>query len=270
MNRWKEMFGDNKVIIGMIHLDALPGTPLYKGSFADIIKNAMDECELYLSCGVDSIMLENMHDVPYLLKQVGAEIVSSMSVIARKIREKTELPIGIQVLASANKEALAIAKAANLNFIRAEGFVFSHIADEGFTDACAGEILRYRKQIDGEMIAVFTDIKKKHSSHALTNDVNLLETAKAAQFFLSDGIVVTGDSTGMAADINDLKLLKNKIHPVIIGSGITAENIHTYWNYADGFIVGSYFKENGFWSNPLNKERINRFMTKVDSLRKGI
>lgn len=67
-----------------------------------------------------------------------------------------------QVLAAGNTEALAIAKACSLNFIRAEGFVFSHIADEGFLDANAGHILRYRRHIEAEDVLIFTDIKKKH------------------------------------------------------------------------------------------------------------
>lgn len=49
-----------------------------------------------------------------------------------------------------------------LDFIRAEGFVFSHVADEGFLDACAGDLLRYRKQIGADHVQIFTDIKKKH------------------------------------------------------------------------------------------------------------
>jgi len=267
MNRWLNLFGDKKVIIGMIHVDALPGTPLSQNSISQIIDKAVAECILYQDCGIDSIMLENMHDIPYLHKNIGPEIISCMSVIAQKIREITALPLGIQVLASANQEAMAIAKAAQLNYIRAEGFVFSHIADEGFTDACAGELLRYRKQIEAEDIAIFTDIKKKHCSHSITADVNILETAKAAQFFLSDGIIITGDSTGSSADIEDLQILQNKMHPIIIGSGITIDNIETYWNYADGFIIGSHFKEKGIWSNPLAKNKVVSFMEKVNSLR---
>lgn len=101
-------------------------------------------------------------------------------------------PCGIQILASANRQALAVAKAVDLQFIRAEGFVFSHIADEGFTDACAGDLLRYRKHIDAKNVLVFTDLKKKHSSHTITTDVSLAETAHAAEFFMSDGIILTG------------------------------------------------------------------------------
>lgn len=66
------------------------------------------------------------------------------------------------MLACGNKQAIAIAQATNFNFIRAEGFVFSHVADEGFTDADAGQLLRYRKSIGADNVLVFTDIKKKH------------------------------------------------------------------------------------------------------------
>ena len=62
----------------------------------------------------------------------------------------------------ANKEALAVAHVSGANFIRAEGYVFSHVADEGWMDACAGELLRYRKSIGAENVLVFTDVKKKH------------------------------------------------------------------------------------------------------------
>jgi len=66
------------------------------------------------------------------------------------------------VLSCGNKEALAVAKACSFDFIRAEGFVFGHIGDEGYTDANAGRLLRYRKHIEAENVLIFADIKKKH------------------------------------------------------------------------------------------------------------
>jgi predicted TIM-barrel enzyme len=73
-----------------------------------------------------------------------------------------------QVLAGGNKEALSVALAAGLQFIRVEGFVFSHVADEGFTDATAGSLLRYRANIRADNILIFTDIKKKHRQVTVT------------------------------------------------------------------------------------------------------
>jgi hypothetical protein len=86
-----------------------------------------------------------------------------MSVLCNEVkREVGKIPCGIQILSGANKAAMAVAKAAGLDFIRAEGFVFSHIGDEGMIDSDAGELLRYRRHISAENILIFTDIKKKH------------------------------------------------------------------------------------------------------------
>ena len=180
----------------------------------------------------------------------------------------TTKPIGIQILAGANKEALAVAQAAELDFIRAEGFVFGHLADEGYMDSCAGELLRFRKMIGAESIAIFTDVKKKHSSHAITSDVTLEETITAAEFFLSDGIIITGTSTGKEASLDDVKkaFYSTKL-PMIVGSGITVENISTYWNFADAFIVGSYFKKDGGWKNGVEKDRVACLIEKAQLLR---
>lgn len=143
-------------------------------------------------------MIENMHDLPYVhAKEQGPQTVASMTRLAVEMRSimPEKIPCGIQVLASGNQDALAVSKIAGLQFIRAEGYVFAHIADEGWTNACAGKLMRYRKLINAEDVLVLADLKKKHSSHAITQDVSLLETAHIAEFFLADGVIVTGEFT---------------------------------------------------------------------------
>ncbi len=258
----------NKSIIGMIHVDALAGTPHYKGSFQSIVDKALDEACTYQKAGIDILMIENMFDVPYMNRKVGPEITASMAVIAREIKREINLPLGMQILAGANNDAMAASLVSGADFISAEGFVFSHIADEGQMDACAGELMRYRKEIGAQNVKVFCDIKKKHSSHALTSDVDIVETAKAAEFFLSDGVIVTGASTGAIASVDELKATKAAVKiPVLIGSGVTLDNVDQYLAYADAIIVGSHFKEGGFWRNPVSEKIVKRFMEKVASLR---
>ncbi len=266
MDKFTSVFNGTKPVIGMIHLKALPGTPKNSLNSSEIIRAALEEADIYTKAGIDAIMIENMHDVPYLKGNVGHEVSSLMTLIGYLIKQRTQLPVGIQILAGANLEALAAAKAAGLDFIRAEGFVFAHVADEGFIEAQAGELLRYRKNINAEEIAIFTDIKKKHSSHSITNDVSLLDTAKAAQFFLSDGIIITGNHTGVSASVEELNSLKDLATPVLIGSGITKDNVADYWPLCDGMIVGSYFKKEGYWENELEYNRISEFMKLVKKL----
>ncbi len=261
-------FGSGKALIGMVHLDPLPGSPLYDGRFESILNKALQEAEIYAQAGVGSIMIENMHDLPYLNRNVGPEAVSAMSVIAYELKREFNLPMGVQTLAGANKEALAIAKAAGLEFIRAEGFVFAHVADEGIFQSDAGELLRYRKTIDAEDVLIFADVKKKHSSHSITSDVTLIETAKAAEYFLADAVVVTGKTTGDEPDADELKELYSNVEiPVVIGSGINIRNLPHFINLADAFIVGSYFKKDGKWFNKVEKERVVKFVELFNSLR---
>ncbi len=267
-NRFNKIFATDKAIVGMIHVQALPGTPNNRYEPERIIEMALEEAFSYKAAGIDALMIENMHDVPYQKNFATPEVVSLMGIIAREIKQNTALPLGIQILAAANKEALSVAKASGADFIRAEGFVFGHLADEGYIDSNASEIMRHRKYIDGEDIAVFTDIKKKHSSHALTSDLDIVEMAKAAEFFLSDGLIVTGMHTGETADKKEVSNVKYSVNlPVIIGSGISFENIEDYLPIADAFIVGSYFKENGFWKNKLDNNKVKNFMDLVQKLR---
>ena len=133
--------------------------------------------------------------------------------------------------------------------------MFAHVADEGITQSDAGDLLRYRRAIGANDIRVFADIKKKHSAHAITADVDIVETAKAAEFFSADGVIVTGVSTGSPADADEVRAVSSGAGvATIIGSGITPENLARYAD-ADAFIVGSCVKRDGLWSNPLDEVR---------------
>ena len=116
---------------------------------------------------------------------------------------------------------------------------------------------RYRRQIGADKIKIFSDIKKKHSAHAVTADVNIAETAKAADFFRADGVIITGSSTGDPASPDELIQVAAAVSPldIFIGSGITAENLGEF-RTATGLIIGTYFKQGGDWRNALDRQKI--------------
>ena len=254
-------------LIGMIHVGALPGSPLNALPLDKLIGQAREEAVIYRDSGIDAIMIENMHDRPYLKGTVGPEITAAMTAIAAEVKAASRLPCGVQILAAANREALAVAHAASLDFIRAEGFVFSHIADEGTIESDAGQLLRFRRKIGAENVQILTDIKKKHSSHAITADMDIGETAKAAAYFLSDGLILTGRHTGDEANISDFEAARANAPdlPIIAGSGITPENCNTYLGVADALIVGSSLKTEGDWQYPVDASRVEALVKAAKS-----
>jgi len=255
------LFSNPKPVIAMIHLGALPGTPAHGLSLADIEKQALQEARIFREAGVHGLMLENMHDTPYLRGKVGPEIVAAIATIARAVKQASRLPCGVQILAGANLEAMAVAHAAGLDFIRTEGFAFAHVADEGLIQSSAAELLRYRRAIGADPVQVWADVKKKHSAHAITADVDIGETAHAVEFMRGDAVIVTGAVTGDAPRRSDLLAVKKKTRlPVYLGSGATAANLKSYFAVADGFIVGSEFKHGGHWSRAVDARRVERFM----------
>ncbi|XP_048814178.1 uncharacterized protein F13E9.13, mitochondrial-like [Lagopus muta] len=254
-------------VLGVVHVGALPGTPRSSLPLAQIIDQACQEAEAYKDAGVDGLIVENMHDRPYTLCP-GPEVTAAMTAVGAAVQRLCpHLALGVQVLCAANQQATAVALAAGLDFIRVEGFVFSHVADEGIINACAGNLLRYRKLIGAENIQIFADIKKKHSAHALTADVSVAETASAAELFLADGVVLTGTATGLPADPGELREVQHAVKiPVLIGSGVTLENVKNYLD-ANALIIGSYFKREGYWVNAVDPDRVKKFMEHISKLR---
>lgn len=255
------MFGRRCSIIGVIHLPPLPGSAGYRGNMDEILSSALSDAITYKKENVDALLVENMHDAPYLKGYVEPETVAAMAVVAKAIKNEAVLPTGVQLLAAANLEALGVAVSCGLDFIRAEGFVFAHVGDEGLHESSAAAVMRRRAYLKGEHIRIFADIKKKHSSHAITSDVSLTETARTAEFFGADGVVVTGSFTGESADVKEVKSVRLATSAkVLVGSGVTVDNIREFSEHADALIVGSAFKHEGNWRNEIDPERVKRLM----------
>ena len=256
LSTFRDRLGSPRALIGMLHVGALPGTPSAGVPLESLVELAIADARIYRDEGFTAVAIENMHDRPYLRGAVGPEIVAAMTAIAREVRRDVNLPLGIQILAGANREALAAAHASGADFVRVEGFVYAHVADEGLIESCAGDLLRYRRQIGAERVLVLADIKKKHSAHAITADVSIVETARAAELFLADGLIVSGPATGAAASPAEVRAVVDGVRlPVLVGSGLSADNLPQF-AHATGFIVGSSVKRGGRWDQPLDRASV--------------
>ncbi|MEO7841902.1 MAG: BtpA/SgcQ family protein [Anaerolineales bacterium] len=260
-----------KFLAAMIAVLPLPGSPLYDGDDQKVMNQALADLEVYKNAGVDSILFENDHDLPYIQSPLDEKGIALMTEIVKAARGKFDGPIGIQMLEAANITSLEIAAEADLDYIRVEAFVFAHVGGSGMINGSAGRILRRRKVLQSEHIKVFADVKKKHGSHSLTIDLDIKDEIMQAEFFLVDGVIVTSQFTGINPDKDDLTKAKSATKlPVLIGSGMTVENIQEYLPLADGFIVGSYFRTDGKFLEKLEPERLHAFMRVFVSERKSI
>lgn len=265
-------FSSSKTLIGMVHVGALPGTPSNETTVDLLAAQAAAEALALAETGFDAIILENMHDCPFVHgDDLGPEIIAGMTRVALEVIHAVELPLGIQILSGGNRQALAVAQACDASFIRCENFVYAHVADEGLLPkAEAGGLLRYRRSIGAQDIAVFCDIKKKHASHAITADLSIAEIAEAAEFFGADALIVTGSMTAHPTDPDDLALArKGSSLPLVVGSGVTPEQVGPLVQRADALIVGSWIKTDGHWSNPVDPTRCGEMVVAFRAARDG-
>lgn len=266
----KSSFLPPKCLAAMIAVPPLPGSPLYAGNPQQIFKEVLADLAIYQSANIKCVVLENSHDLPYMKPPLPGDAIIVMRQIAQEVRKRFDGLLGLQLLEAANETALEIAASAKFNFIRVEGYVFAHVGGAGLIEGCAGKLLRLRKKLKAESIQIFADIKKKHCSHALTGDLDIVDEAKQAEFFLVDGLIITGPRTGEAPDLQELKRVRKATKlPILLGSGMTPENISTYYSQADGFIVGSTFRKNGDFMEKLEPARLQKFLKKFRALERA-
>ncbi|MGC9450272.1 MAG: BtpA/SgcQ family protein [Oceanipulchritudo sp.] len=270
MNRPARQSFPDKSLLAMVGLKPLPGAPLYGGSEQAVVDAAMADVEAYSRAGVDAILVENSGDLPYMKPPLEEAAGLLVEQICAMIRSRWKGPLGLQLLEAANEQALRIAANCAMDYIRVEGFVFAHVGGAGLIEGCAGRLLRLRRRLGAESIRVFADVRKKHCAHALTGDLPLSEHVRQADFFRADGIVVTGPRTGTEPETTDLLASRQACDlPLLIGSGMNAGNLERFFPEADGFIVGSDFREEGAFLGKLSAARLESFMSVFRRLKNG-
>jgi hypothetical protein len=266
-----DLFHVEKPVIGMVHLWPLPGAPGYTGyGIKSIAENARRDAETLLEGGVNGLIVENMWDLPYY---VGAEVqlasVTSQAVVASQIAQMADLPVGVNVIHNGWEAELAIAVAADLDFIRVCILTGARLWDTGDLNAgCAADLLRRRKELGAEHLKLFADVDKKHSVPFPGLD---LEThIEWTEFYRADALIVSGRMTGAAPPLDKVRRAKElATRPILMGSGTTAENIGDFLQFADGAIVGSSLKVDGIAENPVDLERVRRYVAAVEEVRRG-
>ena len=262
-NAIEAIFGRSRALIGMIHCPPFPGAPRYRGQTMEEIYDAcLRDAEALIEGGMHGLVIENHGDVPFSKPEdIGPETTGFLAVAADRIRRRFDVPMGVNVLANAPIPALAVARAAGADFIRVNQWANAYVANEGFMEGRAAEAMRYRGMLRGEGIRIFADSHVKHGSHAITADRSVAELTRDLAFFDADGVIATGQRTGDSASLEEIEEVAGATSlPVLVGSGVTAENVVPILGVAQAVIVASSLKEGGVWWNPVEPARVRAFV----------
>jgi hypothetical protein len=269
---FKKTFGINLPVIGVIHLQPLPGAPRYDGMPVGKIEElAVEEANIMVDNGVNGLIIENFRDMMFK-KKVGPETISIMTRIAMSITEEVKVPIGICVLQSDALAALAIAKAVEATFVRIPYYTETYIVDAGIMESIAAEALRFRKIIEAQSVKIFADVHIKHGYPLSQRSIE--ESAEdAVERGLADSIIITGKKTGGETDPEDVKRVRSKLSeiPLIVGSGVTEKNLHKYFpNNADAVIIGTGLKKYGNTEEKVDAKKVREFIKAINHYRKEL
>lgn len=256
-----------KPVIGVIHLLPLPGSPKYGGNLDAITARAMAEAAIYRRAGVDGVIIENFNDDPFSCQDLSKEQLACMAAILTQARRELSVPMGVNVHFNDWTSEVALAFTCGAQFVRVEVFVDTVVTTSGIMAPCCAEVTRYRKMLGAEKsVAILADIHPKYSYNLLP--ISLQESAKMARNALADALIVTGETTGKATPIEDIRNVKAEVDiPVFAGSGVSQANVRETFAVADGAIVGSAFKVDGDVRNDVSEERVFEFMEAARAVR---
>jgi uncharacterized protein len=260
-----DLFKTRKPVVGMLHAPALPGSPQNKLDFNAIIDWVLADAEALVGGGVDGLMLENFGDVPFYPQRVPPHTVAFLTALGREVRNRFDLPLGINVLRNDSASALAIAAAVAARFIRVNIHTGARLTDQGVIQGTAHHTVRYRKLL-GCDVKIFADVQSKHSAPVAARRLED-EVEEILSRGCADAIIVTGSATGRQTAIEDLKIAKTAAGsaPVIAGSGVDPANLSSVLEVADGLIVGTAFKRDNVTTHPVERERVRTLMAAVRS-----
>ncbi|MFO1514906.1 MAG: BtpA/SgcQ family protein [Verrucomicrobiota bacterium] len=253
----KSLFSSGrKILIGVVHLKPLPGSPRWGGSLKAVIDLAVADARAYERGGAHAVFIENFGDVPFTKTNVGPETIAAMTAAGCAVRAAVKVPIGFNVLRNDARAALALCAACDGDFIRVNVHTGAMLTDQGLIEGDAYNTVRYRDRLRPGA-RIFADVHVKHA--VPLGDWALEDSAHdTVERGLADALIVSGVGTGQAADIEDVERVRRACPKtkLLLGSGVNVANVKNYLRFADGVIVGSSLKRDGKLANPVDAKRV--------------
>ena len=245
-----------KLLLGVVHLPPLPGSPRWGGDLHRVVKHAIADARAYEAGGAHAVFIENFGDVPFSRFAVGPETVAAMAAVGCAVGAAVRLPLGFNVLRNDPRAALALCAACAGSFVRVNVHTGAMITDQGIIEGHAYDTLRYRQTICPRA-EIYADVHVKHAvplGHGTIADA----ARDTVERGLADALIVSGTGTGVAANRADIEQVRSACpnSRLLLGSGVTLANAPDFLELVDGFIVGSSLKRGGRLANPVDPRRV--------------
>ena len=267
-NRWiwrahmfwtKEMFRTKKPIIGLLHLEALPGDPFYKGSMKEVIECARKDLDALQKGGVDGILITNEMSLPYQ-KHISTVTVASMARVIGALEAELSLPFGAEAIYDP-EATIELCAAVDADFSRCV-FTGAYAGDLGIIDHDVSRSLRLRRYLERQDLRLFFFVNSE--GEVLLNDRGTEEIVKTMMFNCRpDALVAAGSMAGVSPDGTLLETTAKAAGgrlPVFCGTGCREDTIENIFKTADGAFVGTTFKKNTALGERIELERVRSFM----------
>ena len=261
------LFGRSKPVIAMMHLPPLPGRPLYdsKGGMAAMVDALRRDLDILQDGGVDGLLFCNEGDRPYSL-HIDRAPIAAMAAVIGELRPHIRLPYGVDMLWDP-MAALALAQAVRASFVR-EVFTGVYDSDMGLWQPDAAATLDYRRHIGAEYVRLFFNIEPEFARPVSPRPIGALAHSVVVSS-LADAILISGAMAGAEANLDHIREAKLAVPntPVLANTGVKVETVRATLAVADGVIVGTGLKQDGYTWNPVDAERVRRFMDEVHAAR---
>lgn len=267
MNWCKKMFGVEKPIIALLHLNAFPGDPLFaKGdSMEKTVEDARHDLHALQDGGVDGILFSNEFSLPYQTK-VDTVGVCSMARVIGELKSDIRVPFGVDcesdVLAS-----IDLAAAVSANFVRGL-FTGVYAGDCGLIAPDIATVLRRKKALGLDDCKLLYFINNEADEYIVKRELTAI--AKSTIFSCRpDAFLLMGFHAGEEPELNMTEKIQKAANgvPVFTGTGCRADNIIEKLCHSDGATVGTTFKVDGKFENHIDPQRVKDFMAQVNIYR---
>lgn len=242
-------------LVGMVHLLPLPGSPRWGGAMEAVLERAVADARALHRAGFDACLVENLGDAPFSPGSADPATVAAMAVVVAAVRAAVPCPVGVNVLKTDARAALAVAAATGAAFVRVNVHVGAVVGDQGLLQGDAYGTLRYRRLL-GTATRLLVDVGGKHAVPLAPVDLGQV-ARDAAYRGLADVLVVSGAATGEETPLEDVRRVRAAVpdRPLLVGSGVTPETVAELLAVADGAIVGTWIKQDGRTANPVDPAR---------------